>query len=141
MNRQQARDDILGWFKSKWDLVPAPVPLAIYDGTNTPPPDAVLEWIRVTLAFGALSQQTLQTVGNRRFNRSGILTIQLFTPFARAGQGERADVLAQAIIDALEGCETPGGVEFLNLTDNDIGKSGAWWQTNITSRLIYQQVK
>lgn len=141
MNRIEARDDILGHFKSKWDLVPAPVPLAIYDNSVLPPPDTTKEWIRVNLIFGNLSQQTMQIVGNRRFNRVGILTIQLFTLFARAGQGDRADVLVQACIDALEGHETPGGVEFTTLTDSDIGKSGAWWQTNITARFVYQQVK
>jgi hypothetical protein len=140
MNRTEAKDDLLGHFLTGWNLIPSPVPPVAYDDNKAPP--TADEWARVSTIFGNLDQQTFAGTGNRRFNRSGILTVQVFTSFARTtDKSGRADIIVQRVIDTFEGERTAGGIWFRGVTDSDVGKDGAWWQTNVTVRFEYQQIK
>ena len=65
--------------------------------------------------------------------------MQVFTAMARGVRP--AYDLAQRIIDAYEGAATPGGVWFRNTRLREIGLDGPWFQVNVFSEFVYDQVK
>lgn len=139
LTRAQARDEILGLFKATWDSLPAPVPPVAYDDNAPPPTKGDQAWARVTLLHNDGDQQTLGGIGNRRFNRLGVVIVQVFTPYG--GGSTKADVLVPVARDAFEGKSTPGGVWFRHVREQDAGKSGQWQQTNVSAEYEYDEIK
>src|SRR3546814_15437027 len=89
-------------------------------------------------AFGQRTLGGKPSLGGagRRFRRTGILTIQIFTPF---GDGLTiGDPLVDLVVDALEGEDTGSDRnEFRSVTANEVGDEGVWHQTNVTSGFEY----
>lgn len=139
----EARDEILEYITTSWNAQASP-PLLLYDDkTRDLPEDA--SWGRVTLQHNVFGQRTLggkpaQGGGGRRFTRTGLVTVQIFTPF---GDGlTTSDSLVDLMLDALEGEETGSDrIEFRNARFNEIGVDGAWEQTNVLAEFEYDRVK
>jgi hypothetical protein len=77
--------------------------------------------------------------GTKRWERSGFLIVQLFTPILQ-GQSS-ADSLVGIIRGAFEGYSTPSGVWFRNPRISEVGSDGTWYQTNILVDFLYDEVK
>ena len=138
------RDLILTHFKTAWDAGPSPVPPVLYaDRTSDLPPDA--DYARVTVQHNEFEQRTLggkPSLGGsgRRFRRSGIITIQIFT-INDAGLTS-SDALVDLLVDAFEGEDTSSdAVEFINVRANEVGHDGVWHQTNVLAEFRYDRVK
>ena len=76
--------------------------------------------------------------GLSRYTRTGLLTIQLFTP---QGDGlALADTISTAFEEGVRGKRTLNGVIYKNVSSQEIGIDGPWFQTNINADFEYDQV-
>lgn len=143
-----ARDEMLGRLKEVVDAIagpPGPLQLVFDDaradppGTETPP-SRVGSWARARVQHTTGRQASLAGAsGTKRWERGGFLIVQLFTP-ALDGQN-LADSLGSIILGAFEGYSSPSGVWFRNPRMNEVGKDGAWYQTNLFVDFQYDEVK
>lgn len=109
--------------------------------TKDTSPPTTEAWARFTIRHGRDGQRTLGSTGNRRFGRSGIITIQVFTPLVAGGGLSLAENLAIIARDAYEGVGTPEGVWFRNVRITEVGDEGAWHQDNVIAEFEYDEIK
>ena len=77
--------------------------------------------------------------GIRRYKRTGILIVQLFTGI---GTGmSLSDKYSKIIVDSLDGKSTTSGVWLRNVRVNEVGRDGSWFQTNIFADFEYEEEK
>lgn len=96
-------------------------------------------WLISTIRHVGGRQENLGGIGNRSFQRSGIIFLQIFT---RVGNGlQESYRLAKVMADGFEGKSSPNGVWFRNIRINEAGKDGAFSQTNVTIEFQYNEVK
>lgn len=139
----EARDEILSYFTTAWNAGPLP-PILLYDDkVRDLPTDAA--YARVTVQHNVFNQATIggkvsSGGGGQRFRRSGVVTVQIFTPF---GDGlTTADPLVDLALDAFEGENTGSDrIEFRNVRENEVGHDGVWHQTNVLAEFEYDRVK
>ena len=99
-------------------------------------------WARVTLRFLDGRQASIGGVGIRRFNRTGIMSVQIFVPIGSAMKSQ-AD-LAQVIVDGFEGKRITGtSICITAVTPRSIGPDpeGPWYQTNVDVEFTYEVIK
>lgn len=148
LTREQARDEILTVLKTAWDagVESAGVPI-YYQNTEGDPANTQItgttdpsSWARATLLHNIRRQGALSAAtGHILYEIEGILTIQLFTPH---GDGLlKSDKLSKIVEDAFDGVKTPSGVWFKNVRSNEVGPSGAWFQTNVVVEFNYDEIK
>tara|TARA_R110002167_G_scaffold121845_2_gene300256 strand:- start:131 stop:544 length:414 start_codon:yes stop_codon:yes gene_type:complete len=102
----------------------------------TAPTDA--QWARVTVAHEAGVQDSLGSVGSRKYLRRGRVLIQIFGP---VDQGLRAlDLLADATRDIFEGTQF-GGLYFVSADVRESGQDGEWFQLVVDAPFDYQETK
>jgi len=145
---EQARSDIYTALKAAWDAgaattgkiltygnVTADVPEDEIASTGTPEPYGS---VRIENTFS--SAQSLRGDGGlRRFRRTGLLFVEVYTP---AGNGlSSADQIVKVVLDGLEGQTTANGVYFRNAQVREEGVSGPWFLTVITVEFEYDEVK
>jgi len=136
----QARDEILAKFHATWDVTGASADVPVlYSDVAQDVPDRG-SWARITVRHNQGYQATLSgTIGSRRFRREGIVTVQIFTPFADGGVDN--DALATIAQQAFEGEVTsPGRVIFRRVRINEVGQSGQWFQTNVLADFEYDHI-
>lgn len=141
MNYIQARDVIYKVFKDAWDLLgtpPGSYP-AIYPDLPGEPPTSETVWARVTIRHADGKQASLAGEnGARRWNRVGVLFIQVFAP---VGDGlTAAYTAAQAVGDAYQAARGLD-VWFRNIRVNEVGASGAFEQVNVLVDFSYDDVR
>jgi hypothetical protein len=140
---QEARDEILEHFTTAWNAQASP-PILLYDDKPRDLPNTA-SYARVTVQHGFFSQKTIggkKALGGcgQRFRRTGVVTVQIFTPF---GDGLTiADPLIDLVLDTFEGESTGSDrIEFRNVTANEVGNDGTWYQTNIVADFDYDRIK
>lgn len=143
----QAVDDINQMFLDAWNagtpavnggVVPEIRWFATEEGAI---PSSTVPWARVTATHNDSVQRSLGGPGQRRFERRGIVTVQIFTPRGR-GQGlSLAQQLATIARDAFEGKASPNGVWFQRVVVKDIGIDGPWEQTNVVATFLHDEIK
>lgn len=142
----QARDEITALFKAAWDAAPPSQGLTVlYDDVESDPPTSVAAaWARHSVRHNPVQpgQVTLGRGpdGRRRYRRSGLVLIQLFTP---PGDGlSLSDQLATIARSAYQGvATTPGNVIFRAVSVSEVGKDvGGWFQTNVTAEFEYDEI-
>lgn len=136
----EARDVSLGLLRTAWlaDSTSQDIPLLWWDTAQDPPSNGA--WARVTMRHGEAFQATLAgETGSRRFTRTGVITVQIFTP---TGDGlELSDSLAIIAARAYEGVTTDNGVWFRNVRANEVGQDGKYFQTNVFADFEYDEVR
>ncbi len=142
---EEAIDIILAIFKTAWDAGATNPTLVDYQNVKpannvTLPPDTNLSWARVTIQHQDGRQSSLSgALGVKRFDRDGLLTVQIFVP---AGEGlSEAHTLSKIVADAYEGVAGNNGIWFRNVRVNEIGPDGDWFQTNILIDFTYDEIK
>lgn len=102
------------------------------DGVTTQP----LPWGRTTVRIISSPQVTQ---GRRRYETTGIVTVQVFTPF---GDGhELGDPIVQMLLDILRAhVGSTDGLWFFEIQGNEIGQDGPWFQTNVEAGFRYQEL-
>lgn len=141
----EAVDDILTIFKTAWDAAATNPTLVDYPNTVPAngvklPPDDNRSWARVTIQHIGGRQSSLSgALGVQRYERTGILTVQIFVP---AGEDlSEAHILAKVVIDAYEGVASPRQVWFRNARMNEIGPDGDFYQVNVLVDFTYTENK
>lgn len=141
--RTQARDEILGVFKTAWDAdVTSASVQVIYPDNPDQPPNDNSPFTRLNIIHSPEGNQvTLQNeIGSRRFRRFGICISQVFT--VRGDGLNLSDQLSTIARNAFEGVVTsPGGVIFRNVNAIEVGPSGIWFQVNVIANFEYDEVK
>ncbi len=134
----QANNEILALFKTAWDTTGF---IALYENLEGAKPITQVAHAKVTVRYGKGGQVSLANgAGNKRFERNGILTVQIFIP---NGQGlSQGYTLGKTVTDAFEGKSTsPGNVWFRNVHLKPIGPDGEWYQLNAIVEFLYDEVK
>ncbi len=141
LNRREAITEINTLFQTAWKLT-EDISRVKWDnvGSKSVPPDGQEAWARVVLRHNTSRQATLAgATGTRRFERRGTLIVQVFeTP----GKGLSGAVdLPKVVCDSYEGATTPGGVWFRDVTINEVGQDGDFFQTNIVVKFEYSEIR
>jgi len=135
-SRTAARDEILAMVKA---IADAQGIEDIYDDVPDDIPDSV-DYIKTLLVHQAGNQATLaNSGGQRRYEKSGLLTIQIYT--AAGGGLANSDTFAQAFEDGFEGKESPSGVWFRSAFSNEFGKTGNRFRTDVFVSFEYDLIK
>lgn len=130
----QARDAMFGIFRAAWGNA-GPVAYPLLPFTT---PSARQAYAKLTLRHSNGRQGSLGgELGQRRFDRSGILRIQIFAP---VGDGMvSAYQLAQIIANAFEDAKL--AVWFRNTRILEMGASGASEQVDVLTDFFYEEVR
>lgn len=138
--RTEARDQVMEVVRTAAIAAGIAASDVIYDAKErrVPESSAVRPWCRVSLKHQDGSKRSLTgNHGRSRFVRNALLTVQLFV---KSGDGLAAsDAAVPYFTSRMEGQSTPGGVEFLDVTANEIGEDGPWYNTNIFARIEYDE--
>ena len=139
----QARDAVMGLIETAWTASGAATENAPLHFANVksdrPGEDGSSSQAE---AWGRVSVQMVEspqsTQGRRRWLTTGILTVQIFTPF---GDGHLlGDAFAAVLLNALRGAtNSPDGVWYFDATVNEIGQDGPWFQSNVTASFRFQE--
>lgn len=113
--------------------------IALDNQKFTPPEtgDGV-KWVRVSIKFNDGTQSSLGQSGNRKFEKYGLLFIQVFTPDGHATNDN--DELAEDSLNLFEG-ERLGELWFNNGRIVTIGPDGEWYQQNVVLELTFSAIK
>lgn len=138
------RDEIQALFNAAWLLgTPAlnggTAALVAWPGVDATP-DPLKPWARYQLREGTAAQATLAPPGSRRFDRAGLITVQVFAPISKGGGVVLADQLAEIARAAYEGKGTDSGIWFLNCRVNDVGVDKNWYQKNMIAEFRFQEL-
>lgn len=141
-----ARDEILGLFNTAWTsnagaVNGGDVPPVAWPGVDASAHDPESAHARVFLRHVDSRQASFGQVGQRRFNRKGLLTIQVFTPTARNTGLSLAENLATIARDAYEGIGTASGIWFRNVRIQEVGPDKGLYQMNVVAEFEYDELK
>ena len=141
----QAYNEMAQLFKDAWDTTGF---AAVY---NDVPPDAaaiaaidvtsgtVVPWARFATKPNFRTQRSLGGPGGRRFDSTGIVIVEIYTP---TGDGlTLARSLHTLVEQAFEGVSTLNGVWFRNVRTEPAAVSGPWSHSNIIAEYQYDEVR
>lgn len=134
----QARDLILGVFKSAWDLTGFP---ATYTDVAGSVPNSETVWARVTIRHSTGKQSSLigglGVSGVTRYTNRGFVWVQVFAP---AGDGSVAGYGAsQAVLSAYR--KASNEVLFRDVALNEAGTDGAFERFDVKAFFEYDTVE
>lgn len=139
MNMTEVRDLISQLFLENWKNA-APV---YWQGVaEKKTPNVTTAWARHIIKHGSSQQTTFGEKSARRFTRTGIISIQIFTPITTKGGGlGKAEELAELARDSYEGINTNTSLSFYGAQTVDVGPNNGWYQINVIINFTYDEVK
>ena len=106
------------------------------DDPNSPPDNE--EWIRFNIRHNDGFQASMGSPGTNRFERQGIITIQIFQP--EGGHGLGAQNIADEIVTLYSGAND-NGIEYFDTFAREVGNDGfGWYQINVVTTFRYEQI-
>jgi len=142
---QTARDEILGAFKTRWDLDSAAVnggtiPPVAYEGVPFAAPSTAA-WARIVVRHASGGQATLAgDVPSRiRTRKIGVVIVSVFAPLEKGLGVTLGRNLAAVAKKAFEGAATPSAVWFRNAVAAEVGEDGPWFQWNVSATFEYDE--
>lgn len=118
------------------------IPIALDNQDFTPPDpdkDSSVKWVRLSVQGVSGTQACFGRAGNRRFDKTGLLTIQVFTPSGTATAEN--DQLCQDSLNVFEGIDLHNDMWFKNGRIDTVGTQNSWFQQNVTLEFTFQQIK
>jgi hypothetical protein len=113
-----------------------------FDNEKFTPPTKTA-WVRVTVRH---DDSTLELIGGtqaggfNKYQRTGRLTVQVFTPLNEGV--EEADTLAQTARDIFEGVTlSSNAIRFNDVIVREIGPDEGWYQFNVEAVFQYDERK
>ena len=137
MTPAEAKDVILGIFKTVWDT---PTPrIAVYSDLPGTKPASNVVWARAIVQHAEGRQSSLAGVsGTRRFTDEGTFFIQVFAP---VGDGSTACLAAaREVQDAYRDAKHPN-VWFRDVKLREVGADGTFYQINVSGTFSYDEVR
>lgn len=146
MTTKEARDFMSGLFYEAWketETLLGYLPVVHWQGVaEDKTPNVTEAWARYLIRHTGSRQATFGEKSNRRFTRSGIITIQVFAPIGVRGGGlTTAEQLSQIARDCYEGVQTGNDLMFRNAKIVEVGPTNGWYQYNVTIDFQYDEVK
>ena len=139
----QARDEIVALAKAAMDAsVSFDSVVKIYQDTDkTPPDDGTTSWVEIAVLHNPDGFQTTLGGANtgRQFQRTGIVTIKVFTP--KGGGLITSDALCTILLAAYEGKTTASSVWFRSAGVVEVGNEGKYHQSNVFATFEYEEQK
>lgn len=141
----EARDAILELFETRW-LADSPAvaggaaPKIFFEAVPDPGQQPqTASWCRIQIRHTTAEQASFgQVLGERRFRKLGIVTVQIFA-LMPAGNLTEAEGLAAVARSAFERRETPNHVWFRNVRINEVGVEGTHFQMNVLADFEYDE--
>ncbi|WP_299085064.1 phage tail terminator-like protein [uncultured Paraglaciecola sp.] len=100
--------------------------------------DISTSWVRLVSRLAVSGQRSLGQSGNRKYDRNGIIFVQVFSPINQGSSSGTA--LAKQIEDLYEG-ERFNGVVGQDSIIRDIGPDGEWYQLQVEINFTYEEIK
>lgn len=110
------------------------------DGEKYNPPTDD-NWVRVAIRHTSRSQESLGSVGRRKFESVGSVFVQCFSPLD-SGSGS-ADTMAAAAQNVFEGklIGTTERLRFTSAAITEVGPTDDWYQINVEAFFTYTETK
>lgn len=139
----QADKEMAELFRQSWEVT------AGYkcDWPNTKAPDHEEDevWARWALDYVGGRQLTMAKIGQRKFDRAGLIYVTVYSPLG-GGLASARDA-SEIAINTYEGKRTPGDVWFRNvrIDSEGHGRGGggnkSWWTTVVVAEFTYEQLR
>lgn len=104
-------------------------------------PDLTKCYARSTIRHVPGGGHSLGGRGNTRWNRYGIVLLQVFVPLSLFNHLTFARGLGMIARDAFEGRSSPGGIWFRKCRLSEIGPTDGWFQVDVVNEFTYDEVK
>lgn len=131
----EARERIYGDFITGWGATSD----FTFDNEDFKAP-ASSPWARVAIRHTARAQESLGPVNGRKFESTGSVFIQCFSPLD--GGRTAADTLAAAAQGIFEGKHLlPEGIRFTGSAITEVGPTEDWYQINVEAFFTYTETK
>jgi len=131
----EVRNEIMKRFITNFSAIPT-----AFDNQDIDPPDpsVTVKWVRLNVKFSNGTQDSFGASGNRKFLKSGLLIMQVFTAINAATNV--SDTLCQQVQDAFEGVRIDD-IWFFNGGIRFSGSDGEWYQQNVVFDFNFEDVK
>ncbi len=128
-----AKESILQQFVTDWGANSA----YTFDNEDfRPPVDA--PWVRLAIRHIASIQTSIGGLGNRKFDREGLVLIQIF---GRLDRGTKAvDDLAELALAIYEG-KSIDNIWFTSTVIREVGPLDGWYQISLDSQFTWTEKK
>lgn len=105
-------------------------------------PDAVNFWGRLSQLTIARRQVSFTTASKKRHRVEGRLILQLFVPMAQAENASfwRGRNIAKAVKGVYSELTTPSGVQFLNVSIEELPNDGKRFRFNVIAEYNYDEI-
>lgn len=133
---KQATDDMYTMIKTAWDTTGHEM---FYESVRDQREDDNTAWASSVIRHALGFQATLGGPSYRTFERQGVVIVSIYAPVGKGLQDSYA--LAKVIADAFEGKASPNGVWFKNITIQEIGRDGQFFQVNVLTEFSYTETK
>lgn len=128
-----ARESIYQQFVTDWGANSA----YTFDNEAFTPPVSG-PWVRLVVRHAASEQTSLGGVGNRKFDREGLVLIQVF---GRLDRGTKTvDDLAELALAIYEG-KSIDNIWFTSTVINEVGPLEGWYQINLDAQFTWTEKK
>lgn len=135
----QAREAIYKRFIDAWAAIPRTEPVTL-DNESFRQPSPSSSWIRVSIRHRGAEQETMGPVGSRKFARTGVVFVQVFTP-ADTGTA-LSDLLIGLSRDIFEGVSIVGTtIRFNGVSTREVGPDGKWYSALVEAPFEYDETK
>lgn len=130
-------------FQVDWPTAQPDVPFTFEDEDFTPPVTAAgrpAPWVKLSVQNLGGRQETLGAAGNRKFTRSALVRVQVYTA---PGTGRKvSDLLCQSALDIFEGRALAGALVYDGAA-REIGlvENNRWKLSTVEVSFDYEQVK
>jgi hypothetical protein len=109
-------------------------------GNESKKPTTAALWVRCTVLHLGSEQESLGPTGNRRFQRDGLIIVQVFAPLD-AGT-KVSDAAVQKVRDIFEGTRIPAhDIRIHALTPHELGILEGWYQVNAELDFTYIETR
>ncbi len=142
MTPSEAVNAIVDAWEAGWDESNART-YFLWDALPNPEPVHNRAWCRLTVQHTATVQATLNssTSGAKRWDREGMVTVQIFAPVSGGSPQLAALALAELAREILEGRSLPGNLVLFAAQITEVGTDSVWWQVNVNVQFLYQETR
>lgn len=103
------------------------------------PPQIPAPWVRISVIFNEGGQTSLGVKGNRRFQKSGFVNVQVFTPVNKGT--DQNDDMAQNILAFLDGESMGHGLWLYDGSIKTIGDKDDYYQQNVVIEFNFEDIR
>lgn len=135
MTPKEVRNEILKKYLTEFN---GQFPIAV-PGHPFSKPEPPAPWVRVSVIFNDGSQTSLGEKGNRRFQKSGFIVAQVFTP-VNTGTDRNDEIAADSLV-LLDGIAVGQGLWTHSGRIDTIGDKDDYYQQNVVVQFNFEDIR